>query len=167
MWHCGTWFSGTLGNVWFMVWLDDLKCLLQPKLVYDLTVIILFPFGVSCLLWITNHGLSWTLLNFRQNYIISGIKWRSLPLKRLCICWHMYTKQIKTGLAMWKLFGELFHIVEIYKSLIMMGLEHQFEEISSCSFAISLEDTLCIYSLVHGLPLELYFIKKPQTLKHF
>lgn len=47
----------------------------------------------------------------------------------------------------------------------MIGLKHQFKEISSCSFTISLEDTLCIYSLVRGLPLELYLIKKTPNLK--
>lgn len=49
----------------------------------------------------------------------------------------------------------------------MIGLKHQLEEISSCSFTVSLEDILCIYSLVHGLPLELCLIKKPQTLSTF
>lgn len=49
----------------------------------------------------------------------------------------------------------------------MIGLKHQLEKISSHNFTISLKDTLCIYSLVHGLPLELYLIKKTPNLKHF
>ena len=35
MWHLGTWFSGGLGSVRFMVGLDDLKGLFQPKRFYD------------------------------------------------------------------------------------------------------------------------------------
>ena len=35
MWHLGTWFSGGLGSVRFMVGLDDLKSLFEPKSCYD------------------------------------------------------------------------------------------------------------------------------------
>ena len=35
MWHLWTWFSGGLGSVRFMVGLDDLKGLFQPKWLYD------------------------------------------------------------------------------------------------------------------------------------
>ena len=35
MWHLGTWFSGGLGSVRFMVGLDDLKGLFQSKWFYD------------------------------------------------------------------------------------------------------------------------------------
>ena len=35
MWHLGTWFSGGLGSVRFMVGPDDLKGLFQPKYFCD------------------------------------------------------------------------------------------------------------------------------------
>jgi len=35
MWHFGTWLSGGLGSVRFMVGLNDLKSLFQTKLFYD------------------------------------------------------------------------------------------------------------------------------------
>jgi len=35
MWHAGTWFSGRLGSVRFMVGLDDLQGLFQLKYFYD------------------------------------------------------------------------------------------------------------------------------------
>lgn len=35
MWHLGTWSSGGLGSVTFIVGLDDLKGFFQSKLFYD------------------------------------------------------------------------------------------------------------------------------------
>ena len=35
MWHLGTWFSSGLGSVRFMVGLNDLQGLFQPKCFYD------------------------------------------------------------------------------------------------------------------------------------
>jgi len=38
MWHLGTWFSGGLGSVRFMVGLNDLKGFFQPKRFYTNSV---------------------------------------------------------------------------------------------------------------------------------
>jgi len=35
VWHFGTWFSGGLGSISFMVGLHDLKGVFQPKRFYD------------------------------------------------------------------------------------------------------------------------------------